>query len=297
MGGTVPLMTRGISRNLTESTGVHATIYSVNTAGAVLGALLAGFYLIPRFGLPVTVRGAAIVNLGVSLFFLLITVRLKPQPSEETDPASAGHVRQGARRFPPSILYVVAFTSGFYVMMLENVLIRYTNFALGSSSYSFSLIVAVFILSIAVGSYIVSRLQMIPASLLFWNQSLIAVFLLVVYYSLDTWSYWAHLIRIGSQSNTVGFWQYYVTVFVALTGILILPVAFMGATIPIAFHELKRDLHHVGRHSGLLLSWNTVGSLAGSLIGGVVLYYLMNNERISLVSVLLAGGSACLVAR
>jgi spermidine synthase len=120
---------------------------------------------------------------------------------------------------------------------------------------------------------------------------------LAVYYSLDTWPYWAHLFRIGSQSNTVGYCQFYVTVFLALTGVLILPVACMGATIPIAFHELKRDLHNVGRHSGLLLSWNTVGNLAGSLIGGIALYYLLNNDRIFLFAILLAGGSACLVAR
>jgi spermidine synthase len=297
MGGTVPLMTRGISKNLKESTNVHATIYSINTAGAVLGTLLAGFTLIPRFGLPSTVRGTALVNLGACLFFLLIASHVKPQLSAEVKPVSAGKPQATASRFPALILYAVALTSGFYVMMLENVLIRFTNFAMGSSSYSFSMIVAVFILSIAVGSYIVARLPKMPVSLLFWNQFLISVSLLGVYYSLDTWPYWAHLIRIGSQSNPVGFWQYYTFVFIALTLALILPVGCMGATIPIAFHELKRDLHSVGRHSGLLLSWNTVGSLTGSIIGGIVLYYVLNNERVFLFSVLLAAGSVCLVAR
>jgi spermidine synthase len=297
MGGTVPLLTRGISRSLKESTNVHAAIYSVNTAGAVLGALLAGFFLVPRFGLPVTLRGTAAVNLGACLFFLFLARRVKPQPAEGVTSTTAGHTPEGSLRFPAPILYAVALASGFYVMMLENVLIRVTNFAIGSSSYSFSLVVAVFILSIAVGSYIVSRLSRLPASLLFWNQFLIAILLLAVYYSLDTWPYWAHLIRIGFQPNTVGFWQYYIAVFVALTGILILPVACMGATIPLAFHELKRDLHQVGRHSGLLLSWNTVGSLAGSIIGGMVLYYALNNERVFLLAVLLAAGTVCLVAR
>ena len=297
MGGTVPLMTRGISQNLKESTNVHATIYSINTAGAVLGTLLAGFALIPSFGLPSTVRGTALVNLGACLFFLLIAGRVKPQPSVEAKPVSPGKSQPTSPRFPAPILYAVALTSGFYVMMLENVLIRFTNFAMGSSSYSFAMIVAVFILAIAVGSWIVARLPKLPASLLFWNQFLIAVSLLGVYYTLDTWPYWAHLIRIGSQSNPVGFWQYYSSVFVALTVLLIFPVACMGATIPIAFHELKRDLHNVGRHSGLLLSWNTVGSLAGSILGGIVLYYVMNNERVFLFSVLLAAGSVCLIAR
>ena len=237
------------------------------------------------------------MNLGACLFFLLIAGRVKPQPSVEAKPVSPGKSQPTSSRFPAPILYAVALISGFYVMMLENVLIRFTNFAMGSSSYSFAMIVAVFILAIAFGSWIVARLSKLPASLLFWNQFLIAVSLLWVYYTLDTWPYWAHLIRIGSQSNPVGFWQYYLSVFAALTVLLIFPVACMGATIPIAFHELKRDLHNVGRHSGLLLSWNTVGSLAGSILGGIILYYVMNNERVFLFSVLLAAGSVCLIAR
>lgn len=297
MGGTVPWMTRGIARNIKEATGVHATIYSINTAGAVLGALLAGFYLIPRFGLPATVRGAAFVNLGASLFFLLIAARVKPQPAEETDAVTPGGPPQTSRRFPAEILYIVAFTSGFYVMLLENVFIRLTNFTLGSSAYSFSLIVAVFILAIALGSFIIGRLPRIPAPLLFWNQFLIGVLLLLVYLSLDAWPYWAHVIRIGSQSNSVGFQQYYGHIFLSLAAILILPVGCMGATIPIAFHELKRELHAVGRHSGLLLSWNTIGNLTGSIIGGIVFYYVLNNERVFLFAVLLAACSACFVAR
>jgi spermidine synthase len=297
MGGTVPWMTRGISKNLQEATGVHATIYSINTAGAVLGTLLAGFYLIPRFGLPVTVKGTALVNLGASLFFLFIALQLKPQPTEETGSVFAGNPQQPSRRFPAPILYVVAFTSGFYVMMLENVFIRFTNFSLGSSSYSFSLIVAVFILAIALGSFIVGRLPRIPASLLFWNQFLIGIFLLLVYFSLDTWPYWAHVIRIGFEPNIVGFWQYYILVFIALTVILVLPVGCMGATVPIAFHELKRDLHTVGKHSGMLLSWNTIGNLTGSIIGGVAFYYFLNNQRVFLLAVILAACSVCFIAR
>ena len=196
------------------------------------------------------------------------------------------------RRLPPFILYLIAFLSGFYVISLENVLIRITNLSLGSSSYSFSIIVAVFILSIATGSYVVAGLKHISKWLLYANQMLITISLLMIYIFLDKWPYWAHLIRIAVQSNTSGFWGYYILVFLSLTCILILPIGMMGATVPIIFHELKRDLSNVGRHSGMLLSWNTAGNLIGSLIGGIILYHFLNNQGVFLTAAFFAALSA-----
>jgi spermidine synthase len=183
------------------------------------------------------------------------------------------------------------------VMTLENILIRISNLSFGSSSYSFSLIVSVFILSIAVGSYLVGRLKNIPLNLLFLNQLLITFCLLLIYLTLDTWPYWAHVIRIMFQSNLAGFWGYYGCLFLVLLAVLILPVGSMGATVPIAFHEIKRELTKVGAHSGLLLSLNTLGNLLGSIIGGILFYYVANNARIFLSAVLLAALSTILAAR
>ncbi len=77
MGGTIPFLTRGISKNLLEATRVHATVYGVNTAGAFLGTLLAGFYLIPNYGLPATMVKTSILNLGAFFFFLILPKLLK----------------------------------------------------------------------------------------------------------------------------------------------------------------------------------------------------------------------------
>ena len=298
MGGTIPFLTRGISRNVIEATNIHANIYAINTAGAFSGTLLAGFYLIPTHGLPLTIMGTSFLNLGACLFFYLLSGVLKPGVSatvgEEVRDESASGVVSASPRFPAWILYSIAFLSGFYVMTLENVLIRITNFSIGSSSYSFSLIVAVFILAIALGSSVVGRFHRIRLRVLFINQMVITLSLLGIYLSLDTWPYWAHLIRIAFQSNIVGFWGYYGGVFFALMVVLLLPVAFMGATIPLAFHELKRDLHRVGTHSGMLFSWNTLGNLTGSLIGGIGLYYFLNNVQVFLAAGLLAACSTSL---
>lgn len=296
MGGTIPFLTRGIARNITEATSVHAMVYAVNTAGAFIGTLLAGFYLIPNHGLPATMVGTSFLNLGAFFFFIIL-----PKFIEQTGLLSESTVNiekiapeasSGIGRFSPLLLYSIAFLSGFYVMSLENVLIRITNLSLGSSSYTFTIIVSVFILSIAAGSFVIGRLKQISRWLLYVNQILISILLLIIFITLDKWPYWAHVIRISFQSNIAGFWGYYLQVFLALTCILILPVGLMGATIPIIFHELKRDFPKVGQYSGMIFSWNTAGNLIGSLVGGIVLYYVFNNRGVFLTAAFLAALSA-----
>ncbi|QTA92402.1 fused MFS/spermidine synthase [Desulfonema magnum] len=300
MGGTIPFLTRGLSGHIGEATRIHASVYAVNTAGAFIGTLLAGFYLIPNHGLPVTVKGTAFLNLGAFLFFYFIPgkgqgARGEGEPALSNPQSQiTNHKLQITNRKSPAILCAIAFLSGFYVMTLENVLIRISNLSFGSSSYSFSLIVSVFILSIAMGSYVVGRLKDIPRHLLFTNQLLITITLLIVYLSLDTWPYWAHLIRGSFPSDISAFSTYYLNVFAALALILILPIGLMGATVPIAFHEIKRDLKNVGKHSGILFSLNTIGNLVGSLVGGIFFYYYFNNARVFLCAALLAAISTFL---
>jgi spermidine synthase len=296
MGGTIPFLTRGISRNITEATRVLAMVYAINTAGAFLGTLLAGFYLIPNLGLPTTMVKTSFLNLGAFLFFLILPKILEqveiPQESKEYIEKIMPETSSEIRRFPPLLLYSIALLSGFYAMSLENSLIRITNLSLGSSSYSFTIIVSVFILSIAVGSFVIGQLKQISRWLLYVNQILISIMLVIIFTTVDKWPYWAHLIRISFQSNIAGFWGYYFQVFLGLACILILPIGLIGATIPIIFHELKRDFPKVGQYSGMILTWNTAGNLIGSLIGGIFLYYVFNNRGVFLTAAFLAALSA-----
>ncbi len=302
MGSTIPFLTRGISLNVEEATRVHSIVYAVNTAGAFLGTLVAGFYLIPEYGLPLTVMGTAVLNLGAFVFFYFQSTNEETEALQVYEKEAAEKpvrheekVKAGSSVYPQGILCLVAFISGFYVMTLENILIRITNLSLGSSSYSFSLIVSVFIFSIAVGSWVLGRFKHISSYFLFVNQFLITLFMLVIYSTLDTWPYWAHVIRIMFQPNMAGFYGYYIAVFLTLISVLLLPVGLMGATVPIVFHEIKRDLKNVGKHSGIVFSLNTIGNLAGSLVGGIVLYYFFNNGGIFLTAILITALSTCVV--
>src|SRR3954470_24814004 len=64
LGMTFPLMSAGVVRRLPSSSGrALSMLYFTNSAGAAIGVLIAGFWLVERFGLPGTLVVAAMVNL------------------------------------------------------------------------------------------------------------------------------------------------------------------------------------------------------------------------------------------
>ncbi|HTI98438.1 MAG TPA: hypothetical protein VL527_06000, partial [Dongiaceae bacterium] len=282
MGGTVPLLTRVLAGSLTGATRVHARLYGTNTAGAFLGVLAAGYFLIPGLGLPASLRVMAAINLIAAGFFAFGT---KPacnvSPIKKIpDPEPVTNDRSAPRTFPVWMLYAIAALNGAAVMTLENVMIRITNLTLGSSSYSFSLLVGVFVLSLAGGSFAVGALRRWPRGLLFGTQTLALAAWWLVFITLDDWPYAAHLVRAAFQGNGVGFWLFQGAVLVMLLAVLIVPVGLLGATLPLIFHELKQDLQLVGWHSGRMFSANAAGCVIGSVVGGWLLFYPVDNPGV-----------------
>jgi len=292
MGGTVPLLTRELAGSLAAATRVHACIYGANTAGAFLGVMAAGYFLVPGLGLPGSLRAMAVINLFAAIFFARLPGSARQAPQSEAAPA--GEIL--SRRFPVRVLLAMACLNGAAVMALENVLIRITNLTLGSSSYSFSLLVGVFVLSLAGGSFAVGALRRLPRGLLFGTQAAALVAWWLVYVTVDDWPYVAHLVRAAFQSNDIGFWLYQGAVLAGLLAVLIVPVGLLGATLPIIFHELKAELRLVGWHSGKIFSANAAGCVIGSVAGGWLLFYPLDNPGVLAVALGLVALSATLAA-
>ena len=72
MGGTIPILTQALARCLADATRFHAFVYAFNTAGAFVGALAAGFFLIPELGLVRVMYAMGAVNLGAGAIFLYL---------------------------------------------------------------------------------------------------------------------------------------------------------------------------------------------------------------------------------
>jgi spermidine synthase len=298
MGGTVPLLTRGLSGSLTGATRVHARLYGTNTAGAFVGVLAAGYLLVPGLGLPGSLRCISVINLLAAIFFAYFS---RPVASPEPEAIISENklsiaAESSPRAFPTWTLYAIAGLNGAAVMTLENVMIRITNLTFGSSSYSFSLLVGVFVLSLACGSFAVGWLRRLPRSLLFGAQTAALASWWLVFVTLDDWPYAAHLLRAAFQSNSLGFWIFQGAMLLVLLAVLIVPVGLLGTTLPLIFHELKQDLRLVGWHSGRMFSANAAGCVVGSVVFGWLLFYPLDNPGVLACALALVALAAALAA-
>ena len=62
MGATLPVLSSALTQSRRVSTSV-ARFYTYNLVGAIIGALMAGFFLLPTFGVRATIWIAAAINL------------------------------------------------------------------------------------------------------------------------------------------------------------------------------------------------------------------------------------------
>ena len=293
MGGTVPFLTRALARRPEEVSSLHAGLYAANTAGAFAGVLLAGFWLVPRFGLPGTVRGCAAVNVVVAAWFGLLALR-------STTPGEIAGLRArpvpAAPRLGTATVYTVGLLNGLAVLLLETSVLRFCALVLGGSAYSFALVVAAFVLALAAGSFAVARLPRLPGGLLWGCQLAAGAWLLVLYALLDTLPYYAHLLRIGFQAGPSGFFLFHACAFAALLALLAVPVGLLGTTLPLLYHELGASVRDSGGLSGRLLAWNGLGTLLGAVAGSFALYDLIDLPRGFLLAVVVVFGNALIAA-
>lgn len=291
MGGTLPLLTQALARTLSESASLHTRIYAVNTAGAFLGCLLAGFVIIPFLGLPLTVISMGLINAVAGSGILLLS-RTSAITDTTPDSAHQEHLSglestAAVSRFLLPATLTVSFISGFVSISLQIIVMRLIGLSAGSSPYAFSMAVSAFILMLALGAWRLSEKRTIPISLTS-NQTLAAAGMLLILLTVPCWPYATHVIRTLLTSVPFNFVTFHLALFTALSLILLPAVGFMGNTLPTLFRLIRSDLGSLGSRVGWLYSVNTAGCVCGALFGGYLfLYYLDFFDILRMLSVVL----------
>jgi len=162
MGGTLPilvrsLMVRSLMRNSAQLGASLSHLYWVNTLGAVVGALISGFILLPAWGLRATIVCAVVANALAGLIALCVPDENRNAPAVKVSPAKvtadAGIPRQMTPRF---LLFLFAAVGGT-AFAYEVAWTRLLAITIGSSTYAFTLMLAAFLVGIAIGSALFHR--------------------------------------------------------------------------------------------------------------------------------------------
>jgi spermidine synthase len=289
MGATIPVLTQALSRSLADATRFHAVVYACNTAGAFAGALAAGFWLVPALGLVGVLRVMGLINLCAGAAFAGLGWRGR-NASRASTPAAASAPCQGFARWA-----FVSLLVGFAMMSVQTVLIRLGGLALGPSQFTFSMVVAVFVLCIALGSFGVAALPRVPRWLLTADLWALVLLLGALHLGLDATPHRAHVLRSLFASQPEGFLPFYGAAFVAALVVLAPAILLSGAALPLLFHALRREVGDLGHVAGRLYGWNTLGSLLGALLGGYALLFWLDLDQVfalAVVAVAVAAATA-----
>ena len=268
MGGTLPILTGGLARTSSELAARLSRLYWVNTAGAVTGALVAGFLLLPAIGLRGTVFLAAALNLVAGAMALVASRSSSEQPAIQPAEKQAA---SPATPIPRFLIFSFALV-GATAMAYEIAWSRLLATTLGSSTYAFTVMLATFLAGIAIGSrlfeYWSSRGHAVTLKTFSATQTftgIAAILFLVIFEQLPAilWS------LITATHRTFGG---LVLAQFAVCALAMLPAAIIfGFNFPVVtllFAQSQKPESSSSNAVGKACAANTVGAIIGALTAG-----------------------------
>jgi spermidine synthase len=267
MGASLPILARAFGGASGRQAVEVGWLYAANTAGAVLGPLLAVFWLFPGLGLGRTLHIASVVDVFVCV---LVLASRRVFPVWKASPVA---VSPAPDRGGDGLLRGGLFVSGAAAMVYEVAWTRTLSIALGSSVYGVTIMLSTYLFGIAAGSALVSLVlsrvgRRVSGDAVAWLLAAAAVaahlsFLL---------AHWLPRMfvelfeRVGGGAARIALLQF------ATAAVLMLPAALcLGAMLPLAAGALAGEAGEVGRKVSRLYTANLVGSAVGAAGAGALL--------------------------
>jgi spermidine synthase len=302
MGGTLPVISRFISETFKSTTPEKQVgrLYAANTLGAVLGCLIAGYFLIGTAGLTGTTAIAALVNFSIAAALFLYGRRrpdtlaaIKKEKPEVSGKSPDKSNDSDLKSFQLNIVIAAYGLCGFLSLFLEVAWTRALVWVMGMDAYAFASMLAVFLSGLALGSYLVSRfvndlsgaiIKLAVIELLIGMSVLFSTVMINNMYGLM-----AGIERVFPMTSFWGAAAFFMTIAAV---IMALPTLFMGMAFPLALRISFDGRMAVGAGVGTVYAANTIGSVFGALLAGFVALPLIGVMK----SIVLAGGVFLLVA-
>jgi spermidine synthase len=276
MGATLPVTCKYFATedaNLGQQVGY---LYSVNTLGAAAGCLFAGYFLIGFFGVLETALIAAGINLLIGLVCIAVFKKAEPEVAcgfGLPKPASFSFQLDKVN----SLWLTISFICGFTALAYEVVWTRLLVFGIGSTVYSFSLMLANFLFGITVGGLLIVpffKKKINFRLLLTFFQFGIGLYLIFSLYQ-STWLLSSFIRVFKLDSPITEFW---INMRHA-SALMFVPTVLFGMSFPILTHLVTKGSKDIGSSLGAVYATNTLGGIMGSIVAGYLLLPNLGSQQ------------------
>jgi spermidine synthase len=296
MGGTLPVLAKVFLRN--QPGRISASLYSINTWGAVFGCFLAGFVLLGVLGETRSLLLASCGNLVAAIW----AWRIARNPAR-TLPATARDVPTAAELRPTSwamrVVYIASFVNGFAALALEVLWGRTLGLFTDASVYAYTGIIGMFLLGIALGSRLAGPYADRVKSPMLALGGLVTLMGLVLIVALSLFAWCVPHEFLGGGNTGRSFpkvWLPFLTIVTA--AIAVAPLTLLsGACFPFLVRLAVTSDGREGRQLGAVYSINTIGGILGAILAGYVLLPMLADlGAFCAISLLYAGSAALCLA-
>jgi spermidine synthase len=267
MGASLPAIGRWVEATPdgVSSLGVSwlGLFYGGNIAGAVFGCLFAGFYLLRVHDMGVATYVAAGINIAVAVASFTLRSRA---PYASAEQASTSIARpQGS--WP---VYTAIALSGLCALGAEVVWTRLLALMLGATVYTFSIILAVFLIGLGIGSSagsVWTRTLKRPRVALAASQLALAFAVAWTAYAVSdlipSWPF--------NPLAVANPWRLFRVDFMMCLFAILPPALLWGLSFPLALASIANREQDSGALVGEVYAANTVGAILGAVGFSIVL--------------------------
>jgi spermidine synthase len=239
--------------------------YGGNIAGAVAGCLLAGFYLLRVYDMQIATYVAVAINVAVAALAYVVSATTPFEQAERKAIAAA------LDKSAPATwtIYLAIAISGCCALGAEVIWTRLLSLLLGGTVYTFSLILAVFLVGLGLGSSagsLAAKSTSQPRAALAACQFLLAAAVAWAAWQLSrSLPYWP--IDVGLARDP---WHVLQLDLVRCAWVLLPAAVLWGASFPLALASVADPAADAGRLVGRVYAANTIGAILGAVAFSVL---------------------------
>ncbi len=284
MGGTLPVLGKFYINKFERLGKDVGSLYSINTLGAIVGALIAGFFLIEILGVKETIYVAAVISLSIGFISLMLPKMVGVDRSEKPKRVSTKRTKGGEpdysnstreKDYSANVTYLVLIVfgiQGFISMGYEIIWIKIlASSTLVNSVYSFSIVLISFLLGLALGSYLFSRFVDTKKGLVWLFGIVEASIGLSAILLLPLFSKFPGLIHGTTWFQSVSWEGIIRREFLFCFLSILVPTALMGATFPLVNKIVALGPARIGHSIGRTVAINTTGCIFGPIVAAFLL--------------------------